>query len=187
MRLKLLGFEAPATGSKAHPPSSAPGPPSLTTEAAHGAAGPGGQEHGLGTLGHLSEPLEGAVTRAFCVVVRPPGQCCACLSGAALPGPESRGYAGDWKQLWQSWRPAWSRAAGRERWGQRGRGVRGQANRWLGKVLSPGKEQGSLVPVGLLEQGTFCVLGMLVTYTGSRPQESQQRLCRNGREVTFAQ
>ena len=75
---------------------------------------------------------------------------------------------------------------GRERWGQRGRGVRGQANRWLGKVLSPGKEQGSLVPVGLLEQGTFCVLGVLVTYTASHPHESQQRLCRSGREVTFA-
>ena len=31
---------------------------------------------------------------------------------------------------------------------------------------------GQLVPVGRLEQGTFCVLGMLVTYTGSCPHES---------------
>lgn len=46
---------------------------------------------------------------------------------------------------------------------------------------------GSLVPVGLLERGTFCVLGMLVTYTASRLHESQQRLCRSGREVTFTQ
>ena len=31
---------------------------------------------------------------------------------------------------------------------------------------------GQLVPVGHLEQGTFCVLGVLVTYTGSCPHES---------------
>lgn len=40
-----------------------------------------------------------------------------------------------------------------------GRGPRGQAARWLGKVLVSWKEQDCLAPVGLLEQGPFSVLG----------------------------
>lgn len=73
-----------------------------------------------------------------------------CGSPGGLPG------AGQWA----------GRGGGKGGVGSEGRQIDGWA-----RFVSL-ERTGQLVPVLRLEQGTFCVSGMLMTYTGSRPYES---------------